>query len=231
MQDHSLHRITSVIENALSSLYMGFPCGSAGKESACHAGDLGSIPGLGSFPGVGNGLPTSVSLPGEFHGQRSLVGYSPWGRTESDTTEQLRLSLFIIHAWSISLNSVPHKFLIVSFFCFILYPSNTPLIGWIPLTGLWLCFILSPAWSSLHSKLRIANFCSVIVFFSSVISGWCFLIVSLCWNHIRIACICTLYHSTNLSECLHDLPQGWIVVVLRPWPEQLFPWPWGVLAE
>ena len=32
---------------------------------------------------------TSVFLPGEFHGQRSLVGYSPWGGKESDTTEQL----------------------------------------------------------------------------------------------------------------------------------------------
>ena len=31
--------------------------------------------------------PTPVFLPGKFHGQRSLVGSSPWGRTESDTTE------------------------------------------------------------------------------------------------------------------------------------------------
>ena len=31
---------------------------------------------------------TPVFLPGESHGQRSLVGYSPWGRKESDTTEQ-----------------------------------------------------------------------------------------------------------------------------------------------
>ena len=37
--------------------------------------------------------PTPVFLPGESHGQRSLVGYTPWGRKESDTTEQLRLSL------------------------------------------------------------------------------------------------------------------------------------------
>ena len=36
--------------------------------------------------------PTPVCLPGEFHGQRSLVGYSPWGHRESDMTEQLRLS-------------------------------------------------------------------------------------------------------------------------------------------
>ena len=36
--------------------------------------------------------PTPVFLPGEFHGQRSLADYSPWGRKESDTTEQLTLS-------------------------------------------------------------------------------------------------------------------------------------------
>ena len=34
-------------------------------------------------------IPTPVFLPGEFHGQRSLAGYSPWGRKESDMTEQL----------------------------------------------------------------------------------------------------------------------------------------------
>ena len=35
----------------------GFPCGSTGKESACNAGDLGSIPGLGRSPGEGNSYP------------------------------------------------------------------------------------------------------------------------------------------------------------------------------
>ena len=67
----------------------GFPCGSAGKESACNVGDLGSIPGLGRSPGEGHGHPLQVFLPGESHGQRSLVGYSPWDRKESDTTERL----------------------------------------------------------------------------------------------------------------------------------------------
>jgi len=43
---------------------------------------------LGRFPGKGNGwLPMPIFLPEEFHGQRSLVGYSPWGHKESDTTE------------------------------------------------------------------------------------------------------------------------------------------------
>ena len=37
-------------------------------------------------------LPILIFWPGEFHGQRSLVGYSPWGHKESDTTEQLSLS-------------------------------------------------------------------------------------------------------------------------------------------
>ena len=72
---------------------MGFPGDSVSKESACNAGDLSSIPGLRRSPGEGNGwLPISVFLPGEFHGQRSLAGYSPWGRKDSDTTGRLSLS-------------------------------------------------------------------------------------------------------------------------------------------
>ena len=55
---------------------MGFPCSSVGKESACNAGDLGSIPGLRKSPREGNGNPL---LPGELHGKRSLAGYSLWG--------------------------------------------------------------------------------------------------------------------------------------------------------
>ena len=38
-------------------------------------------------PGEGNGNSTPVFLPVEFHGQRSLAGYSPWGHTKSDTAE------------------------------------------------------------------------------------------------------------------------------------------------
>ena len=48
-------------------LEQGLPCGSAGKESACNAGDLGSIPGLGRSPGEGKGYPLPVFWPGEFH--------------------------------------------------------------------------------------------------------------------------------------------------------------------
>ena len=42
-------------------LFSGFPCGSAGKESTCNAGDLGSIPGLGRYPGEGKSYPFQYS--------------------------------------------------------------------------------------------------------------------------------------------------------------------------
>ena len=58
------------------------------QEKACIAGDMFSIPGSGKIPWRKKWQPTLVFLPGEFHGQRSLVGYSPWGCKESDTTEQ-----------------------------------------------------------------------------------------------------------------------------------------------
>ena len=47
---------------------LSFPHSSAGKESVCNEGDLGSVPGLGRSPGEGERLPTLVFWPGEFHG-------------------------------------------------------------------------------------------------------------------------------------------------------------------
>ena len=70
----------------------GFLGGSDGKESAYSAGDLGSIPGW-EDPLEKEMQPTPVFLPGEFHGQWSLVGYSPRGHKESDRTEGLLLLL------------------------------------------------------------------------------------------------------------------------------------------
>ena len=67
----------------------GQPGGSDSKESACNAGELGSTP----IPWRRKWQPTPVFLPGEFHGQRCLAGYSPWGHKELDTTGQLTLSL------------------------------------------------------------------------------------------------------------------------------------------
>ena len=56
-----------------TSVFLGFPCDSAGIESICNAGDLESIPGLERFPWRRERLPTPVFWPGENHGP-----YSPW---------------------------------------------------------------------------------------------------------------------------------------------------------
>ena len=66
---------------------LGFPGGSDGKESACDAGAEGSLPGLGRSPGEGNGFPLQYSCLKDKNGRRSLVGYSPWGGKELDTTD------------------------------------------------------------------------------------------------------------------------------------------------
>ena len=71
----------------MSTIIKGFPDGSDSKESASNAGHPGSIPGLVRSPGEGNGYPLQYSCLENPHGQRGLVGYSPWGHKELDTTE------------------------------------------------------------------------------------------------------------------------------------------------
>ena len=78
-------------------IFYGLPWWLSCKESACNAGDLGSILGLGRFPGEENGSPLQYSgkfqnNPGEFHGL-----YSPWGHKESDTTKQTSTFTFILY--------------------------------------------------------------------------------------------------------------------------------------
>ena len=66
-----------------------FPQWLSGKESARNAGgagDAGSVPR--SEDPLEEGMTTHfIFLPGDFHGQRSLAGYSPWGHKELDMTE------------------------------------------------------------------------------------------------------------------------------------------------
>ena len=63
----------------LSNHSMGFPYGSAGKESACNVGDLGSIPRLGRSPGEGKGYPLQYS------GLENSMDYIAHGVTKSQT--------------------------------------------------------------------------------------------------------------------------------------------------
>ena len=67
---------------------MGFLGGASGKDPACQCRRHRFYPWVGKSLCSKKWQPTPVFLPGESHGQRSLVGYSPWGHTESDMTEE-----------------------------------------------------------------------------------------------------------------------------------------------
>ena len=67
----------------------GFPGDSDGKESACNARDPGLIPRLGRSTGEGNYSLKKVFLPGGFHGQRTLLGYSQWDHRESAASRRV----------------------------------------------------------------------------------------------------------------------------------------------
>ena len=74
----------------------GFPGGASDKASACQCRRPGFHPWIGKTAWRREWwLPTPVFLPGEFHGQRSLVGYSPWGHEESDMTEWLHFHFLL----------------------------------------------------------------------------------------------------------------------------------------
>ena len=74
-----------MLKKYLVRLCLCFPCGLAGKESTCNAGDLGSIPGLGIAPGEGKGYPLQYS------------GLENSMDRESDTTERLSQALSILY--------------------------------------------------------------------------------------------------------------------------------------
>jgi len=79
-------------------IYSGFPGDSSGKESACQCRACkkhGFDPWVEKIPWSRKWQLTPVFLPGKRHGQRNLVGCSPWGRKESDTAEQLSTHTYI----------------------------------------------------------------------------------------------------------------------------------------
>ena len=79
-------------------IFLGFPGGSEGKQSACNAGDLSSITWVGTIPWRRKWQPTPVFLPGESGGQRSLAGYSPWGHRVGHNWEHIsRAPIFLLH--------------------------------------------------------------------------------------------------------------------------------------
>ena len=73
---------------------------------------------MGKIPWTRKWQPTPVFLSGKSHGWRSLVGYSPWGRKESDTTEGLQFHFASLLASTIAKASSDKHFALFHFFCF-----------------------------------------------------------------------------------------------------------------
>ena len=85
----------------------GFPDGSDNRESACNAGDTGYNPGSGRFSLRRN----HSSIPGEFRGQRSPVGYSPWIRhdwaTNTFTFTKVIHAYMVVVQWKLNWSGTP----------------------------------------------------------------------------------------------------------------------------
>ena len=84
--------------------YLDFPGGSHSKASVYNVGDPSSIPGSGRSPEEGNGNPLQyycLENPMDRGAWQATVGYSPWGRKESDTTEWLHFHF--AYTWKVAM--------------------------------------------------------------------------------------------------------------------------------
>ena len=158
---------------SISILFLNTEDSKTVKESACSAGDPGSIPGLGRSLRERNRNPP-IFLSGEFHGHRSMVGYRPWGPKEWDRTEWLTLSLSqMITAMNSSFISNLHA-------CcrFVMSDSLQP-YGWYP--ARLLCPWHSPGKNtgvSYHALLPLVLYLNLIPVVSSVLQIFKFIKMS-----------------------------------------------------
>ena len=74
---------------------MGFPGVLVVKNSSADAGD--AVQSLGWEDPLEKEMATPVFLPGKSHGERSLVGYSPWGHNETDMTERSSMRMRVVN--------------------------------------------------------------------------------------------------------------------------------------
>ena len=104
---------------------LGLPWWLSSKESACNAGDLGSIPGLGRSPGEGNGNPPQWFLAWRIPWTEEPGGLKSMGHKESDTTELLHFWVHLVCSQEPSILAYPqsstlaHKWFYCYFFVFV----------------------------------------------------------------------------------------------------------------
>ena len=143
----------------------------------------GFDPWVGKVPWRRKWQPTPVFMPGESHGPRSLLGYSPWGRKELDTTERLHFHfhLRLLH-WQVSSFPVPPPGKPKT--CGILVPWP----GIEPGSLHWKCWVLTtrPPGTSLYSTRLSCLFFGPICY--NIASVLCFVIFSLCLFFGHEAC-------------------------------------------
>ena len=122
-----------------------FPSGTVIKNLPANTGDARDTgrldPWVRKMSWRRKWQPAPVFLPGEFQGQRSLVGYSPWCRKELDTTEHTSYSLYFLHpqydffhcyngACSILIFCYYPIFYIMIQICILILSINLPLLRW-----------------------------------------------------------------------------------------------------
>ena len=94
LSSHLTHHLPPLLVFKINGVLWGFSGGTNGKKPSCQCRRCkrrGFNAWVGKIPWQSKWQPTPVFLPGESHGQRSLVSYSPWGCKESDTTEGLSI--------------------------------------------------------------------------------------------------------------------------------------------
>ena len=105
-------------------LFFLLPSWLSSKESACNAGDLGSIPGLGRSPGEGSGNTLHQPCLENPHGQRSLEDYSVWGHKQSDVLSswaQTDIGVYLQEVIDVGNSSSLSLFCSFSFFLTLLF--------------------------------------------------------------------------------------------------------------
>ena len=150
-------------------IYKCFSGGSDSQVSACNAGDLGSIPGVGRSCGGEHGDPLQCSCLKNTHGEMSFVGYSPWDHKELDI---YILYIFIIYTYIIYINNICYMpilkyfeiYIILYFFCVFLPPLNIICFCQVHITSVLYCTHLC-----MKCSLGVSNFLEEISSFSHYI--------------------------------------------------------------
>ena len=151
-----IRKIPQRRDRLLTPVFLGFPGDWDSKESACNAGDLGSIPGLGRSPGEGNGKLLQYSCLENSMVGGVLGGYNPWDHKQSDTTEWL---IHTVKGFSVVNEAEVDIFLELP--CFLYDPMNIRnLISLLPLWNTactsrssWFTYCWSLAWRILSITL------------------------------------------------------------------------------